>query len=223
MQPYTIVIPSAKIANVERCVAAIREHQPEASIVVVSDGISAEERQRVACVKWVDGASPFSFAASANRGIRAAGKTDVLLCNDDAILTTPGGFDLLRAAAERYGIVSASIYGRCCNERQRRACEENHTEPTMLAFVCVYLPRSTIKRVGLFDERFLHGCWEDNDYCRRATDSGISLGICGRCHMVHDHAHTTFAALPNYREILDENRQRFEAKWQITRTLLLVI
>ena len=30
---YTVIIPSAKIANVARCVAAIRLHQPDTPII----------------------------------------------------------------------------------------------------------------------------------------------------------------------------------------------
>lgn len=217
---YTVVIPSAKIANVERCVAAIALHQPGAPVVVVADGIPAVERARVPGVRWIEGVQPFCYAANANLGILAAGSDDVILCNDDALLANQGGFDLLAAASSRYGIVSATIFGRCCNERQRRACDENHTEPSMLAFVCVYLRRSTIAQLGLLDERFLGGCYEDNDYCRRAAEAGIALGICGRCRVIHEATHTTFASRPNYRAILDANRARFEEKWSRTGILL---
>lgn len=219
---YTVVIPSAKIANVERCVAAIRLHQPDTPIIVVSDDIPVSERSTVPGVRWIEGQQPFCYATNANLGIRAAGCDDVILCNDDAILANQGGFDLLAAASSHYGIVSATVFGRCCNERQRLACDENHTEPSMLAFVCVYIRRATIRKIGLLDERFLGGCYEDNDYCRRASEAGISLGICGRCRVIHEATHTTFAARPNYREILEANRQRFEEKWQITRTLLSI-
>ena len=70
---YTVIIPSAKIANVARCVAAIRLHQPDTPIIVVSDGIPVSERTSVPGVRWIEGQAPFCYAANANLGIRAAG------------------------------------------------------------------------------------------------------------------------------------------------------
>jgi len=56
---YTIIIPSAKIANVAACVLAIRRNQPSVRIVVVADGIVPAERATVADVEWIEGVQPF--------------------------------------------------------------------------------------------------------------------------------------------------------------------
>jgi GT2 family glycosyltransferase len=219
---YSVIIPSAKADNVGRCIAAIREHQPDVHIIVVADGIPAAERAPIEGVLWVEGVQPFCFARNVNLGIAAAGQDDVILCNDDAILATAGGFNLLREASSHFAVVSATIRGCCCNSRQQLTTEDNHAEPTMLAFVCAYIPRSTIEAIGLLDERYENGNWDDNDYCRRVTEAGLSLGICGACAMIHEGTHTTFAKLPNYRQILDDNQRRYEEKYKLTRTLLSI-
>ncbi len=219
---YSVIILSAKIDNVARCVAAIRQHQLGPRIIVVTDGIPEAALAAVAGVEWVEGVQPFCYARNANLGIAAAGADDVILCNDDAILATLCGFNLLAAASEHFAIVSATIRGRCCNRNQTLTTAENHVECSMLAFVCVYLPRATIDQVGLLDERFIGGTWEDNDYCRRVTEAGLLLGVCGGCVMIHDGADTTFAKKPNYHAILAENKKRFEAKWCLESTLLSI-
>jgi GT2 family glycosyltransferase len=219
---YTVIIPSAKIANVASCVAALRQHQPGVRIIAVADGIGPAERAAVAGIAWIDGVQPVCSARPCNLGISAAGHDDVILCNDDAMLATALGLDRLAAATANFGLISATIRGRCCNPRQQLIQPNNVTEPGMLAFVCVYIPRSTIDAIGLLDERFEGGTYEDNDYCRRATLAGLPLGICGGCIIDHKRELTTFESRPNYRAILETNRQRFEAKWTKTRTLLSV-
>jgi len=222
VNPYTIIIPSAKIANVAACVMAARRHQPGVAIIVVADGIPQADRATVSNVRWIEGMQPFCYARNANLGIAASGKEDVILLNDDAMLSTTRGFERLQAASATYGIVSATIRGRCCNPRQQALQPNNITEPSMLVFVCVYIPRSTIDAIGVLDERYVGGNFEDNDYCRRAALAGLSLGICGGCTVDHKTELTTFERRPDYRDILAANRKRFEEKWARTGTLLSV-
>lgn len=219
---YTVVILSKRVENVANCVVAIRQQQPGTRIICVADGISADDRNKVSGIEWLDGVQPFCFARNANVGIRSAGTEDVILCNDDARLATSNGFNELQIASRNYGIVSATILGRCCNPRQRLDQPANIAEPTFLAFVCVYITRETINRLGLLDERFAIGNWEDNDYCRRARQAGIELGVCGACRVTHLEADATFSKQANYRTVLEENRKRFEEKWSIMQTTLSI-
>lgn len=215
MNPYTVVILSAKPENVARCLAALRQHEPtQPPVIVVCDrGIEAH-LPPAENVQFIMGAPTFCFAANANRGIAAAGTNDVILLNDDALLATLNGFTLLQQAAQNFGVTSARVLGRCCNPRQRDTVGRNVAEADFLAFVCVYLPRTTIERVGLLDEQFTPGTWEDNDYCQRVKQAGLPLGICGQCAVAHDQKNgTTFETLPSYRAVLDANRKRYEAKW----------
>ncbi len=218
---YSVIILSRKIANVVSCVAAICQNQPGVRVFVVADGIPQSERAGVE-VEWINGITPFCFARNAHLGIAAAGADDVILCNDDAKLNNPGGFDKMAVASKNYGIVSATITGRCCNARQKVAQDLNVTEPKFLAFVCVYITRATFKTLGPLDEQFVGGNYEDNDYCWRAAAAGISLGICGLARVDHDANAMTFARQPNYATVLAENKARFEAKWNITKTTLSV-
>lgn len=217
---YSAVILSAKIENVRSNVAAIRKYQPGTRIIVVADAALTD--RSVEDVVWVEGAQPFCFSRNANLGIAAAGTDDVVLVNDDALLLTPNGFGLLEKASEVFGIVSATVRGRCRNPRQKQFSENNTSEPDSLAFVCVYLPRKTLDLLGPLDEQFEHGTWEDDDYCYRAREAGLALGICGRCTVDHISSATTFETRSTYRAILDANRARFEAKWSKHRTLLSI-
>ena len=218
---YTVIIPSAKAANVAACVAAIRRNQPDCDVICVADGIPQTERDCAPGVRWVDGVAPFCFSRNVNLGIRAAGEADVILMNDDARLETPGGFDRLAAASRAYGIVSPVIRGRCCNPRQTEPAKSCVSEPSFLSFICAYISRDTIERVGHLDERFFPGNWEDNDYCKRTTMAGIALGICGLCTVEH-REETTFGNPSAYQAILAANQKRFVEKWAFTHTALSI-
>ncbi len=220
---YTVIITSQKITNVKECIAAIEKHQPGTPIIVVADGIGAEVRAALPMVKVLDGEQPFSFSRNNNAGIREAGTDDVILLNDDALLHTPGGFDLLAAASPHYGVVAAAVNGRCHNRQQKvDARTTMRSEPLFLAFIAVYISRSTIDKVGLLDERFQTGTWEDNDFCRRAVMAGLALGIHGGCIVNHPEANKTFERLAAYQQILAENKKRYDAKYAPTRILLSV-
>jgi glycosyltransferase involved in cell wall biosynthesis len=212
---YSVVILSAKIANVIRCMAAIRKHELPASIFVVSDGISKDDQAAVADVNWMDAPRPFCFARNANLGIQAAGKADVLLCNDDALLATPEGFDRMQEASLFFDIVSATVRGRCGCPQQKILRSGTWPEPKFFAFMCAYLTRRAIEIIGLFDERFLGGMCEDNDYCHRAIKARLRLGICGDAVVDHDRAYCTFARRADYTQTLAENRSRYRDKWGV--------
>ena len=163
---YTIVIPSGSIPNLSACLARLEE--PD--IVTIHQ-------------------SPFVFSKAVNAGIRAAGKNDVILLNDDALLETPKGFEEMQALAlahPEFGVISSQVKGEVCNDEQR---PQNLpfwlANQPMVAFVCVYIPRHTIETVGMLDEQFVGYGYEDDDYCRRVRSAGLKIAVCGKCLVEH--------------------------------------
>ncbi|WP_193046315.1 glycosyltransferase [Mycolicibacterium baixiangningiae] len=50
---------------------------------------------------------------------------------------------------------------------------------------CLYIPRSTIERVGVLSERwFLYG--EDIEYCQRVLDAGLNIKVLAAAHAYHE-------------------------------------
>src|SRR5690242_18881845 len=184
---FSVVILSKNAVNLEACVRAIKQHEAGPRIIVVDDGLnSTAELWLEASVQFVLGAKPFIFARNANIGIEVAGD-DVILLNDDALLDTPGGFSALSAAAAahpEFGVISAvtNVVGNLAQRPQ--GGNGLREEPRTLAFVCVYIPRATIDRVGLLDERYcLDYGVEDNDYCKAVRQVGLKLGIFDGCYV----------------------------------------
>lgn len=80
------------------------------------------------------------------------------------------------------------------------------------------LSRAVIDRVGLFDERFEIGVWEDVDYYHRARQVGFSPTITHRTVIHHFGSKTipSVVAKLGGRNVYMENMQRFTEKWGIT-------
>ena len=160
---------------------------------------------------------PFVFAANVNRGIRERAEGDVILLNDDAVLLTRNGFDLLaeegRAEVE-YGIVSASVYGFVGNPEQKyRGVNVQGFRQALrktVAFVCVYIRREIINEIGLLDERMVDYGFEDALYCLRLRKAGYKLGVSGRCVVEHGTLPSTFRPKGPGPANVPDNRKVFE-------------
>ena len=85
--------------------------------------------------------------------------------------------------------------------------------PTV-AFFCVAFSRELVDKVGLLDERFGQGFFEDDDYCRRVTDEGYKIAIAEDV-FVHHHLSATFSqeGKKKRQQLFAENKKKYEAKW----------
>lgn len=218
--PYDVVILSANADNLVACIDALRIHQPElppSHIIVVDDGARARAEPLLQGVRWVSGGKPFNFSRNANLGI-AASTRDVILLNDDARLSTSGGFEVLAQASRdgvrRLGALAAAVRGQVGNPRQKpRPGAGLRDEPTQLCFVCVYLPRATLAAVGELDTRFDGYGYEDNDYCDRIRSAGLALAVHDGCVVEHDgQLPSTFRTRADFGELAARNRRLYADK-----------
>lgn len=224
---FSVVIPSRNIDNLLACVKAIRAAAEVCEIiavwdesVVLADTDEYEPKRReldALDVLFWHAAPPFCFSKSANIGIRAAGQNDVILCNDDALLETMGGFSAL--AQYPVGVMSATVKGPAhpVHEYGRIAKSLKPGElqgASFVPFVCVLISRKCIEYVGLLDERFVPGSWEDNDYCRRVLMAGFQVGVYPGCVVNHGILPHTFRPENEAQKYeLIANRRRYEDKW----------
>jgi GT2 family glycosyltransferase len=198
--PPTVVIPSRSPEVVRHCLEGMLQHEGETyyEVVVVCDGgIEPFEPlcERFPRLRLVAGQAPFVYARNANIGIRAC-RGDVVLMNDDAIPQTRGWLDVLRATAKSRadaGPVAPllSHTGNPCQSESAVGAETPLPTP-MVTFVCVYLQRSLLDRVGPLDEGFVWYGWEDNDYCQRAAHAGFQPLVARQVLVRHDHPSTSF-------------------------------
>lgn len=211
---FSVIIPSKNSVNLLACVEAIKTHEPtlpRAKIITVDDGLD-----RIPDGIWVvRGDKPFVFGRNVNLGIVAAGEDDVIVLNDDALLQTPGGFTVLSCMAEEhheYGLISATtnntgntaMYPKKIGLRQ---------EGRMVTFICVYIRRSTIRTVGLLDERYVDYGMDDDDYCFSVRRAGLKLGIYDGCFVDHKSLKSSYRGDARAGGNFLPNLARFKQKW----------
>jgi len=206
---------------------------------VVDDGIDTstlpwEEGTNSAIV--IRGIKPFVFARNVNIGICEAMNAPVtidvtihdrveiiddprpdgvVLLNDDAILQTPGGFSLLAQSAKdnpEYGIIAAAT-NNVGNLNQRPQGIGLREDPRMVCFIAVYIPRTTIEKVGLLDERFVGYGLDDDDYCLRVRRAGLKIGIHDGCYVDHGTLKSSYRGDPTTPADFRPNLELFKEKW----------
>lgn len=213
---FTVIIPSRDVGNLRACLLALREREPDCKVIVVDDGLELPEgmwQPEPRCA-LIAGRKPFVFARNCNLGIAAAGTDDVVLLNDDALLDTPGGLTALALECREhpeYGLIAATtnVTGQPLQWRGSVGLREVRN----VAFVCAYIPRATIDRVGLLDEQFTTYGWEDNDYCRRVRMAGLKVGVYDHCYVDHGSLRSTFRGAPLAPGPIDEGRRIYQRKW----------
>ena len=87
----------------------------------------------------------------------------------------------------------------------------------MLAMLCVAFRRDTHQTVGPLDEQFGIGMFEDDDYALRVKKCNLRV-VCAADVFVHHFGQAAFKELINngtYDELFDQNRRRFESKWNV--------
>ena len=86
-------------------------------------------------------------------------------------------------------------------------------ETDRLVGFCLLIRRAVVGDIGVFDERFGLGCFEDDDYCRRAVAAGWRAVI-ARDAYVHHYGGLTFQSLAvDFAGLMQANRQQFLRKW----------
>lgn len=157
-----------------------------------------------------------SFSHSMNAGIRAATGEYIIVIGNDVFPTDPQWVEKLIQSHKDTGawIVAPNNDnpGLDVYKRQYMIKEEgSNVYMRMFPAICWLLPKSTIDVVGLFDEQFIPGCYEDDDYVLRTKALGGHL-VVNKDVMVHHELSSTLKLLdPN--KAMNENRQRYITKW----------
>ena len=235
----TVVIPHYGSARlVWRTVAGIwrTTRSDRVSVVVADDASPRLQRfalRLIPFVKVVYGERNAGFAANANRGIAAAGDTDVVLLNND-VVADQGWLEALQCEAYRdddIGIAGPRLLypdGRIQSagshrnlgapewfDHRYRFKKGGHPPALVEGDVigvtgaCMYLKRSTLDAIGTFDEGYPMA-FEDADLCMRAWDAGLRVVYAPASVLVHLES-VTRGMTQGDRETV--SKQRFWDRW----------
>ena len=220
------------------CIESLLDQKgrPELEILVVdnaSDDGTAGLGKLSTAVRVLPQERNLGFAGGVNAGIRAASAPLVLVLNNDTLAAPNLVQELVRILDQHPDLgavapVSNHVkgpallpignLGRDAAARHELASALGEEPPLQdvdtLSGLCLLLPRATLARVGLFDERFGHGNFEDDDFSLRMRLCGMRLGIARRAFLHHE-GHATFRSLGlDLREQIAKRGAQFATKWQ---------
>jgi len=171
------------------------------------------------------------FPAAVNQGIRAAKGDTIIILNND-VFVTPRWAEILQErlsdGLDMVGAVTNQISGpqqvlidqyedvatlNIAAESRQKEKEGQWYPWHRLVFFCVAIKKEVIKKIGLLDEIYTPGNYEDDDYCMRAIESGFKLGVAEDCYVHHGGSVTHQALGLNYQELTLKNRKVFNEKW----------
>src|SRR5439155_3754606 len=178
-----------QLLHTMQCLESILRLPDKAGEIIVVDNASTDGTPEY--LKGMDGvtvicnATNLGCAKSWNQGVQAS-KGDVIgILNNDIVVTSGWLLALLRFMEESgHGIVSPAIReGPLDYELDKYAAEftaacRMATRPGLLRF-CMLFKREVFDRIGLFDEGFIYGGFEEVDFLWRAQKAEITVAVTG--------------------------------------------
>ncbi|GAA3408578.1 glycosyltransferase family 2 protein [Paenibacillus hodogayensis] len=239
MSMTSIIIPTFNELDLLReCIQAIETYTDTPYEIVVVDNGSTDGtidyclKKSVVLVSLPENRG---FPEACNYGLKAASGSELLLLNNDVVVSKRWLANMLNSlySTERVGIVGPRTnyasgmqqielaYGDM-NEFQETADQFNVSDPAKwiearrIVGLCFLFKRELMDRIGLLDERFSPGHYEDDDYCYRARLAGYRLLIAGDT-LVHHYGSQSFRKQGQERmdRLVDMNFHKFVDKWGV--------
>ena len=232
-----IILTYNKLEYTKSCIESIRKYTDRDSyeLIVVdnhsTDG-TVEWLQQQADIHAIYNSENLGFPKGCNQGMTIAVGDNILLLNNDVIVTY-NWLNKLRNclySCEDIGAVGA-VTNNCSNyqmipvsypsleEMHKFAYEYNLSqreqweERLKLVGFCLLIKREVVDKIGCLDEMFTPGNFEDDDYSVRIRRAGYRLMLC-RDTFIHHFGGASFRAdQKEYASLLVENCKKFESKW----------
>ena len=229
-----IVIPVWNQLSFTRdCVDSIKKNTGSGYRLVIIDNASdAETKSYLETlaekegdrVKLIRNEANVGFIKAVNEGLRASSSSFVCVLNNDTIVTKGWLKEMIAVASgsKDIGIVNPSSN----NLGQRPAvgepvelyAEKLHQQKGVVVELgaaigfCMLIKRELIEKIGLFDEIYGMGNFEDTDFSRRAVKEGYRcVRACGA--YVYHREHASFAKTASFDDDFKRNREIFEFRW----------
>ena len=220
------------------CLESIRKYTEKGTyeIIVVdnhsTDG-TVEWLKQQKDLKLILNDENLGFPRGCNQGIQAAEKgNDILLLNNDTIVTPNWLKNLKKCLYSKDDIGAVgSVTNSCSNfqvvpavynsleELIEFASKNNVSNSSLweerlrLVGFCMLIKNEVVKKIGLLDDRFSPGNFEDDDYSFRIRKAGYRLILCKDSYIHHFGSVSFKKESGVYKQLLTDNRKKFAKKW----------
>lgn len=232
-----VILSYNTLAMTRDCIESIRRtlSTDEYELIIVdnasTDG-SVDYLKAQSDIKLICNSENKGFAGGCNQGIQIAeAGNDIWLLNSDTLVPKHALFWLKAGLYSEPNIGACGSISNFCpnyqnvvetqvdkenyelvakkyNRYQRNALEKKN----WLVGFSLLIKRMVLEQVGLLDERFFPGNFEDNDLSYRIVQAGYKLMLCHNSFVFH-YGSQSFKKANIISPALVENRKRFEEKW----------
>lgn len=189
--------------------------------------LAATARQNPDHVTVIRNKQNLGFIKAVNQGMRASDAPSVCLLNNDTVVT-PGWLETMLRVTEQdpaIGLVNPS--SNTLGYRPPAATVEaitayaQHTiaplaqqtrDLAMGTGFCLLITRAVLDTIGLFDERYGMGNFEDADFSKRAVHAGYRCVQALGAYVYHEEK-ASFKLRPGWEAGFRTNRALFEQRW----------
>ncbi len=236
-----IILTFNQLRYTKECVESIIKHTPESYEIIFVDNGSTDGTLKwlgqlagegINC-RMIENRKNLGFAKGCNQGIEAAQGEFIVLLNNDAVVTEnwlSGMLETLNSSSET-GIVGSMTNNISGIQKVRDAAYETLEEMHSFAAefyekhrhrrvllrrivgFCMLFRRALVSEIGLLDENFGTGNFEDDDYCLRAELAGYVNMMAGDVFIHHYGSRSFVGNKIDYKAAMGGNRKLFLKKW----------
>ncbi len=163
------------------------------------------------------------FIRGVNQGIRASNAPWICLLNNDTIVSPGWLTELLRVGQGNpsIGLINPTSNSLGYNAGSNSPAEVARllksesgrwTELTTALGFCLFSRRALYDQVGLLDESFGMGYFDDDDLSRRVRKAGLLCVRACAAYVYHEEQ-VSFKELPGWKKTFEENRSKFHERW----------
>ena len=234
----SIIIPSFNgYSHLQTCIGLLRKYTETPYEIIVIDNGSQDgtgDFCRKEKITFVSAGNNLGFVRACNLGMKLASGDSLLLLNNDVAVTRNWLSNMLNCLYSRDDIGIVGPYTNYASGKQRidmpynnlnqllklsglnRSDPDKWMEVTRLVGFCFLFKRELMNRIGLLDERYSPGHYEDDDYCYRARLAGYRLMIAGDV-FVHHQGSASFFKRPKeeVEQLVKTNYTKFLEKWGV--------
>lgn len=238
-----VILTYNELSVTKECVQSIRRHTPEPHEIIFIDNGSTDgtvkwlktQIQQNQNYRLIENKTNLGFARGCNRGIEASRGEYILLLNNDVVVADGwlAGLVQCHRYAPDAGIVgpmtnhisgpqqipagdyhSVKVLESYAADFKRRFDNRRITLRRIVGF-CMLFRRSLVEAIGLLDESFGTGNFEDDDFCLRSALAGCKNYIAGDVFIHHYGSRSFIGNKINYSAAMSGNRKIIEQKWTL--------
>ena len=232
-----IILTHNQLEITKQCLESIYKHTSEPFELIIVDNNSTDETvtylKSQPDIKTIFNEKNQGFARGCNQGYEISTGDTILFLNNDTVVTENWLANMLRLlySNEKIGLVGPVTNNISGNQQIAASYQDLsglddfarghykwnahcHRRVLRLVGFCLLVKRKVLDEIGVFDERFGFGNYEDDDLCLRAVNNGWHLMIALDSY-IHHIGSVTFHNCEDTktRNLLMENKQKAMEKW----------